>query len=285
MDKQHEDNKKIIWIASYPKSGNTWIRSFLSAYFFTQDGSFSFNLMKNIPTFESEIFLPYISKEDAAKQPQDIAKYWIEVQKNSKLNDGNVIFLKTHNFCGKINNYSFTNANYTLAFIYIVRDPREVVISYSNHSDQNIDKSIEIITSTSPTCMIDEGINYPVYTYNWGVNYLSWKNFYTVPHLIIKYEDLIKDTYKNFNKIISFLHGLGFPKIDKKKLIRSIYNTTFSNLQNLEKKYGFNEQNIKIGKKFFDKGLTNSWKEILSIKQVKIIEDRFKNEMKELNYL
>ena len=285
MDTQNKNDKKIIWIASYPKSGNTWLRSFLSSYYFTQDGSFSFNLINNIPTFESDIFLPYISKKEAAKKPHRIAKYWIEVQKNSKLIDGDFIFLKTHNFCGEINSYSFTNSKYTLAFIYIVRDPREVVVSYSNHSNQSIEKCIEIITSISPAYMLDEGMNYPVYIYNWGINYLSWKNFNTVPNLIIKYEDLISNTYKNFSKIIFFLHKIGLPKIDKTKLKSSIYNTSFGNLQKLEKKHGFSEQRIPIDKKFFNKGTTNSWRVKLSSKQVKIIENRFQKEMKELQYL
>jgi len=285
MYDENEDDKKIIWIASYPKSGNTWLRSFLSSYYCTQDGSFSFNLLNNIPTFESDIFLPYISKEEVAKKPHLIAKYWIEVQKSSKLKNGDFIFLKTHNFCGKINNYSFTNSKYTLAFIYIVRDPREVVISLSNHSNQSIDKCIEIITSISPTCMIDEGKNYPVYTYNWGTNYLSWKNFNSVPSLIIKYEDLISNTYKNFSKIIFFLHEIGLSKIDKTKLKRSIVNTSFSNLKKLEKIYGFSEQKLAIDKRFFNKGTTNSWKAKLSSKQVRTIEDRFQKEMKELSYL
>ena len=64
MDKE---DKQIIWIASYPKSGNTWVRSFLSSYYCTSDGSFNFDLLKNIPTFESDIFSTYISKEEAAK--------------------------------------------------------------------------------------------------------------------------------------------------------------------------------------------------------------------------
>ena len=129
----NKEDKQIIWIASYPKSGNTWIRSFLSSYYCTLDGSFNFDLLKNIPTFESDIFSHYISKQEAAKNPESISKYWIEVQKNSKLKNGNFIFLKTHNFCGEINNYPFTSAKYTIGFIYVVRDPREVVVSYSNH--------------------------------------------------------------------------------------------------------------------------------------------------------
>ena len=280
-----ENDKKYIWVASYPKSGNTWLRGFLCSYYFTMDGSFSFNLMKQIPTFESDIFKPYISKEEAAKKPELIAKHWLEVQKKSKLVNGNFIFLKTHNFCGKINNYSFTSSNYTYGYIYIVRDPREVVISYSHHSNQDIDKCIEIVTSENPTYMIDEGVNYPVYTYNWGVNYSSWKNFKSVPGFIVRYEDLIEEPYNNFNKIVMFLHNLGLPKIDKKKLKESIKNTSFDNLQKLEKEKGFNEQIIKNKKNFFNKGITDSWKNKLNNNQIKIIENKFKKEMTELSYL
>ena len=231
------------------------------------------------------IFLPYISKEEAAKDPYRIAKYWIEVQKNSKLVKGNYIFLKTHNFCGEINKHPFTSSRYVLGFIYIVRDPREIVISYSNHSNFSIEKCIELITSSAPTYIIDEGMNYPVFIYKCWINYLSWKNFNTVHNLIIKYEDLITNTYESFKKIILFLHKIGLPKINKTKLKRSIANTSFANMQKLEKKYGYFEQKLAKNKKFFNKGTIDSWKVKLSSKLVKIIEQKFQKEMDQLHYL
>ena len=41
----------IIWLASYPKSGNTLLRSMLSSYYFSKDGKFEFKLLKNIHQF------------------------------------------------------------------------------------------------------------------------------------------------------------------------------------------------------------------------------------------
>ena len=281
----NKEDKQIIWIASYPKSGNTWVRSFLTSYYCTLDGSFNFNLLKNIPTFESDIFSPYISKQEAAKNPESISKYWIEVQKNSKLKNGNFIFLKTHNFCGEVNNYPFTSAKYTIGFIYIVRDPREVAVSYSNHFKISIEESVDIISSSKPYIILNEGINYPVFTYNWGVNYSSWKKFNNVPNIIIRYEDLIAEPNLTYKKILMFLNNLGLPKIEENKFSNSLKNTSFSYLQNLEKNMGFKEQNLLKDRKFFNKGSADSWKTKLSKEEVKKIENKFQKEMQELKYL
>lgn len=280
-----EEDKKIIWIASYPKSGNTWIRSFLTSYFNTTDGSFNFDLLKNIPTFESDIFSPYISKEQAAKNPESISRYWIEVQKNSKLKNGNFIFLKTHNFCGEINKHPFTSSKYTIGFIYIVRDPREVVVSYSNHFKTSYEEAVNLVTSSNPIFLLNEGINYPIFIYNWGINYSSWKNFNNVPSIIIKYEDMVSEPYSTFRNILKFLNNLGLPTVDEHKLSNSLKNTSFSSLQNLEKREGFKEQYLLKDRKFFNEGSTDSWKIKLSKKNVEIIVNKFYKEMQELNYI
>jgi len=280
-----EKEKKIIWVASYPKSGNTWLRSFLTSYYLTLDGSFNFDLLKSIPTFESNIFSPFISKQDAARNPESMAKYWIKVQENSQLTNGDFIFLKTHNFCGEINNYPFTSAKYTIGFIYVVRDPREVVISYSNHFKVSLEESVNIITSSNPTIILNEGINYPVFTYNWGINYSSWKQFDNVPRMIIRYEDMTSDPYLTFKNILIFLNNLGLPSLDENKLSNSLKNTSFSNLENLEKNEGFKEQNLLRDRKFFNKGSIDSWRKKLSKKQVDKIEKKFRTEMQELKYI
>ena len=47
----------ILWLASYPKSGNTFLRSLLTSYYFSKDGKFTFDLLKNIQQFpSSELF-------------------------------------------------------------------------------------------------------------------------------------------------------------------------------------------------------------------------------------
>ena len=124
----------IIWIASYPKSGNTWLRSLISSYYFSKDGSFDQNNLKLIDQFPNYKYLKNFKYEK--NNPGDTAKFWIEAQK--KINfEKKIRFFKTHSFLGSFNNYEFTNSENTLGAIYIVRDPRNVITSLKNHFNLN----------------------------------------------------------------------------------------------------------------------------------------------------
>ena len=100
-------NKQIFWIASYPKSGNTLLRSILSSIFFTNDGLFNFKLLKNIPIVESTINLDFIKKN----HPKDynnihklevLSKYWKAIQSKENLGfNSDFLFVKTHHALSK----------------------------------------------------------------------------------------------------------------------------------------------------------------------------------------
>ena len=98
---------------------------------------------------------------------------------------------------------------------------------------------------------------------------------------MVKYEDLIENTYKTFEKIVLFLSEILDKKINTKRLEFSINQASFKRLQNLENKFGF----IESSNKFFNLGKSNNWENILERKEKILIENSFKNEMKELNYL
>ena len=104
----------IIWLASYPKSGNTWLRSLLSGYFFSKNGSFNFDLLRNIDQFPSS---PYFEKyKDLFLKPESTSKYWLEEQ--IRINsDKKLRFFKTHNALCKINNNRFTDEQNTLGAV------------------------------------------------------------------------------------------------------------------------------------------------------------------------
>ena len=78
----------IIWLASYPKSGNTWLRALLSNYYFSNDGSFNFNLLKEIDSFPSPRY--FKNYPDKFINPEDTSKYWIKEQE--KINKQKKIF-------------------------------------------------------------------------------------------------------------------------------------------------------------------------------------------------
>ena len=131
--------QNIVWLASYPKSGNTMVRAFLSAYLFTDNGKLNsffplrkisgFNLFKNYNHLKNFPNLKFFKQN-----PEEISKYWIDNQKaiNNRLGTDIKIY-KTHNALVKHNSNYFTNTDQTKCFIYIVRDPRSVVISSKEH--------------------------------------------------------------------------------------------------------------------------------------------------------
>lgn len=277
----------IIWLASYPKSGNTWLRLFLKAYIQNDNENFNINDRIN-DNFKVDIFPNLKSFETLNIKCdgfQDIVQNWIKIQEllnlKSKLN-----FIKTHNALCKINNYKFTDKINTLGGVYIVRDPRDVAVSFSHHmgksfeeiTNQMIDEKFMICESS----FVKKGFNSTMLS-TWSNHFNSWKSFDTKNILIIKYEDLIKDTFGEFLKLIKFLNKLSNLEIDKDRIIRSIDLTNFKKLQSLEVNSGFDEKTR--SKNFFRKGKVGSWKSELSRELSKKIEKSFEKEMLNLGYI
>jgi hypothetical protein len=271
----------IIWIASYPKSGNTLIRSMLSSYLFNKEGKFDFDLLPNIKQFPNWGYFEKLGID--IKDHNEIIKNSIRAQElfNKKESVG---FVKTHNMLFNFNKkYPFTNLDNTMGVIYIVRDPRNVILSYSNHLDTSVEQTTKFVTKGKSIDMFFMG--------NWSENYLSWKSFREYnKYLLIKYEDLISKREETFLKILKFifkLRNLNIP-IDQNKLNNVLKTTSFDYLKNLEMKKNFTESTKnKEGKKipFFDKGAKRNWSEVLSKDILEKIENSLKKEMIELGYL
>ena len=142
--------KKISWIASYPKSGNTYIRLLLSAYFYSTDGIISdFNTIENIFKISRYAFLKNIKNvpeiDYFIKNPKISSKYWLPIQKEISSKIKTNLFIKTHDCMANINNTYFTNKDLTKCFIYIVRDPRSIAVSYSHHTGYDLNKTIKLV--------------------------------------------------------------------------------------------------------------------------------------------
>lgn len=279
----------IIWIASYPKSGNTWIRAMLSAYLYSNNGNFSFDLLDNIKEFPKHS--EYLNKISSGKNLTEIAKEWIPAQKELNLKYSNsTFFLKTHSAICSIAGSDFTDTKNTLAAIYIVRDPRNVITSLANHFNLSIEKSLELISDknkiiSNPTNE-NKNIGLTVLS-NWQTHYQSWRDWKSVKVKIIKYEDLIKLPKETFINILNFIKEFMKVEINENKINNVIKSTEFDKLKLSEKKYGFKESAAMTNqsKKFFNLGPNNNWEKLLDKDTSNSICKYFKNEMKELGYI
>ena len=273
----------IIWISSYPKSGNTWVRAFLSTYLNSTDGKFNFSLLDKIGEFPDHNILNKFMDSKDFYNLSEVSKHWIKVQELINSNK-ELTFLKTHSSLCNINGNQFTNSDNTLAFIHIVRDPRNIVLSMANHFGITQEESYKII-SDKMYIIYPKKNNQPIpstLVSSWNNHYLSWKNSDSISKIVIKYEDLIKNTKDTFEKIINFLSEQAKIKYDEKKIINSINVTQFDNLKKNEDKYGFN---MGQKNKFFYLGKKNDWKNLLDPGIGDKINLQFKSEMNELGYI
>ena len=280
--------KKIIWISSYPKSGNTWMRFLISNYFFNTSNEFNFQIADNTILMFPQLSLmkKIVDRKTLIENPFNISKYWLNLQKEVSIDGGNVVFFKNHNALISIEQNDFTNMDLTLAAIYIVRDPRDVVISYAHYKNEGYDKVISDLCDKKLFYNKSSIDNFPYIEIlgSWSYHYKSWKfGIPDMPRIIIKYEDLLKDCIGQFNNTIDFLSKILNHKKDNNKVQFSVENSEFSLLQKSEKKFGMKTNKGK--NKFFRSGKSEQWKDLLSFSQIKTIEASCKQGMRELNYL
>jgi len=279
----------IIWLASYPKSGNTWVRSMVAALMHTDDGEFHFDLLDQIKQFPIKNYFTNFTNDFG--DINEIKKHWLSAQALINL-DNKVKFLKTHHINCKIDQYNFTDKKNTLATIYIVRDPRNLVKSISNHFSKSLEESKKFLLTTRLIGGSNlEKNSVKTLLGSWSDHYKFWKNN-NKNFLLIKYEDLLENTNSELIKIITFIKKftpIQTNDIKNKNIIRT---TSFNHLKNLEEKGGFKEnahdrtdKAINKKKKFFYLGPDNNWKDSLDKKIKDEIEFELSTEMKELGYL
>ena len=281
----------IIWLSSYPKNGNTWLRSLISAYYYTEDGLFfGDKQLQNIQQFPTKKFLEDFDYN--LEKPGDTVKYWVEAQKKINL-DNKIKFLKTHNALVKLNQNDFTDRKNTLGGIYIVRDPRNVLDSMSRHFQINHDKALSVMQNENNYIYdFKKKKDFSDYQFisSWEKNYQSWKNNKLIPIKFLRYEDLLSETFFVFKEIIEFIDKLTNNKkgFNREKAKNAVKSTSFENLKKIEETNRFSESIIsRIGKKkipFFHLGPKNDWKKNFDTKFVKKLNNIFEKNLNELDY-
>ena len=276
----------IIWIASYPKSGNTYLRSFISSYYFSKKGKFDFDLLLNILQFPSIKFTKKkINSEEEASQN------WIYNQQQFFSGD-KIHFIKTHSSLIEYRGNSFTNKNLSLGAIYIVRDPRNLITSMTHHYSLNYEQAYSKLINEKQT-LLEKSTDgdYSNFTFlgSWSSHYKSWKNTKDFKTLFIKYEDLENNKLETFNKIVNFINSLKKDQstVDEKRFKNAINSTNFSNLRNKEENEGFEESVYSSSgekKRFFNLGFNNRWQKILPKNILLKLNNSLQNDLNDLGY-
>ena len=244
-----QNTKPITWLASYPKSGNTWVRAIL---FSGLTGSCDINRLGDVvPSFRNAV-----KKVQSAKNQHEMnnnaAFFWGMAQRRAAFDlGGKQIVFKTHIAALKYEGEQFPIENVTRRVIYVARDPRDVIYSYANHYDLSKQQAIENIENQN-NAIVDLASKEFEFISSWAQHVTSWLAL-KQPKLIIKYEDLEKDTVTVIRRLFDFMEIK--PLIGCEEIAEQ---TSFQKLKNQEKKSGFVESVNK--KNFFNKGKSKQWK-------------------------
>ncbi len=277
----------IIWLASYPKSGNTWVRLFLDALLFNENKELKINETK-IRQFP--LRRDFTEMDVNVDNVEEFVSNCIISQERVNL-DKSIKIFKTHNAYWKAGNYAFTDEKNTQGVIHVVRDPRNVITSLKNHYNQKTyDEALKFMTNEKlciGSSVKKRSFDLPTVISSWSNHYRSWKKM-KKNYLLVKYEDLINNPLIEFTKIANYLERNYEISFNKDQIQMAVEKCNFENLKEQENKDGFVEAPKYEGgiiKKFFFLGPENNWQSILNDNIKDNIETNFKDEMSELGYL
>jgi hypothetical protein len=153
----------ILWLASYPKSGNTWMRVFLANLILDPQEPLPLKAINEVCSSEpNEIwFKPLVQKPVAELSERRIAALRTKAQERAASTNKNIIPMKTHSLLGKDHGYPTISVKATIGVIYIIRDPRDVVISAADHYGLTLDQAVAMLADkTSLTCGMVTGADW-----------------------------------------------------------------------------------------------------------------------------
>lgn len=268
----------IYWIASYPKSGNTWTRAFLTSLITGGLQGDLDKLKEIIPDENSgKYYQRFLRKPIAAASNQELARIRPVAHRAMADKAQNFLLLKTHSMVAIHNGTHTVTPQVTAGAIYLLRNPLDVAVSYSDFRNRDIDKTIELMHQSGRELDRPSGGAYEVVG-SWQQNVESW----TKPNkgiVVVRYEDLLDDPKQHFSRIVKFLKM----DVSDARVDRAIEDASFDNLKATEQQTGFGEYQNE-GKLFFRSGRTGEWRERLSEAQVATIAKRNEGIMKRFGY-
>ena len=265
---------KIVWIASYPKSGNTWVRAFLHNYLAPQAAPRSINALEEVSITECAAALYHAP--GATPPPEQVQALRPAVHERlTRLRPGPV-FVKTHNANLALHGVPLCTPAHTAGALYMVRDPRDIALSFAAYTGRDVDEIIAFMENAGAANASD-GAQVIELLSDWSAHVRSWV---AAPNrLLTRYEDLLAAPERYFARIIRFL---GASEVDAQRLTRAIEFSSFKSLSAQEAAEGYRAG----GKgKFFRQGQAGQWRECLTPVQAQRITAAHGEVMRELGYL
>lgn len=274
----------ILWLASYPKSGNTWTRTFLHNLLGLLEGDdkpYDINKINEFTTWDlsAKAYERHLGKPPTAENRSEIAATRPKVQADIANRTNGLAIVKTHHALVTDRGYTTINFEVTSGAVYIIRNPLDVAISFSHHMNASIDHAIDVMARVNYETPVTEKSVYEVYG-SWSQHVESWTR---KPHRAIytmRYEDMLDNPHKAFGNLAK--HLLLHPT--EEQLQTAIERASFDKLKAQEQEHGFREKPERA-EKFFREGKAGQWREELTRRQVRQIVATHHKQMRRFGYI
>jgi hypothetical protein len=280
------DVGKIIWLASYPKSGNTWMRAVLTNYLRNTDHPVDINDLDGGPVAGArDLFDEQVGLESSDLTPEEILAHRPQVYEGLAADATSTLFLKIHDACIQLaNNQWLVSAQATQSAVYILRNPFDVAISFAHHNNASFERTIQ--NMANPNYVLGErpghiDLQMRQLLLSWSAHVCSWVDQKIFPVHAMRYEDMLHDSETTFRAAFQFM---GFEE-EPDRLNRALKFSNFKLLQEQEEAHGFNERSSRAESAFFRKGEAGGWRSVLTAGQVDQIVNAHADVMRRFGYL
>lgn len=273
----------IIWIASYPKSGNTWVRSFIHNLLSGADQPAPIAELPRV--FQGELkrrwYTPLAGGRPLEElTPDQVFAMRRQVHADIAASAPGTVFAKTHSPWGSYNQVPLQNPAVMTGAVYIVRNPLDVVLSVADHFGRSVDEAIDFLAVENNATPSDSE-NMMDFIGSWSLNVATWAAHQQHPRMVlVRYEDLLDRPQKAFGRIARLLGR----DQDRDRIDRAIRFSSFAELRRQEEQQGFSERSPHSGH-FFREGRKGQWKDRLSEDQVRRVVEAHYEQMAHFRYV
>ena len=277
---------EIVWLASYPKSGNTWMRVLLANYIRDVGQPIDINSMDDFPIASYRWWFDDCVGLKASQLDETvIQRLRPEVYRRLAAENGQTLFVKVHD------RWQLTDRReplfppeITRGVVYIVRNPLDLVASYANHSSRSVedvvDSMCDPLFAMAPST---HGLHLQLRQVlgSWSDHVGSWVDDSGLPIHLVRYEDMRYDPEASFSAVVRFC---GLP-VDRDRIRRAVGFSDFNELQRQEQASGFRERRNGSAGPFFRRGEVGGWRRELSAALARRVIDDHGPMMNRLGYL
>ena len=252
---------KILWLASYPRSGNTWLRAFLHNLFRNNAEPYDINRLRDMTLVDGEArwYRMFDSRPLTELTKEDVAALRPRVHAAMTAAHPDTVFVKTHNASVEDRGTPMITLEHTAGAIYVIRDPLDVAVSYSHHFGASLKDAVAAMNRPGNQSIANQAsFAYELHG-SWSEHVRSWSSAPGRALHVVRYEDMTRDPLRTFNGIAGFL---GLPATPS-RTAGAVERSSFAVLQQQELRHGFQERSKK-SERFFRAGEVGQGRRLLS---------------------